>query len=96
VETGKYTLHRRAKIALHQLPEDEQNLVLERVAALADIPFSDWPVAVARKLPGEPSLFLVSIDESLRLLVRVAEGQQPEVQDIVRRETLETFARIRG
>lgn len=41
------------------------------------------------------TLYLISVDESLRLLIAAPEGQAPEVVDIVRHETLEEFARAK-
>ena len=88
-----YTLHRRALTALNQLPEVEQNQVLERLTALLEIPVEQWPPAWARRLPGDPPLYLVRVNDSLRVFVQVEPGRQPELMDVVRRETLEAFAK---
>ena len=79
--------------ALNQLPGDEQAQVLERLASLADRPAAQWPADLAKRLPGGESLYLVRVNDSLRAIVRAAEGQPPEVMDVVRHETLESFAR---
>jgi len=93
MEVGNYKFHRRAFMALNQLPADEQAKVLETLARLFDSPADQWPAAQAKRLSGEPPLYLVRIDDSLRAIVSSAEGQEPEVMDIVRRETLEFFAK---
>jgi hypothetical protein len=92
VEVGTYKIHRRALAALNQLTPEEQAQVQERLAGLVDTPADQWPAALAKRLPGDPSLYLVRVDDSLRAIVRGADGQQPEVLDIVRHETLQSFA----
>src|SRR5437870_4941952 len=93
MEVGSSKFHRRALAALHQLPTDEQAQVRDRLAALVETIPAQWPAAQAKQLPGDPLLYLVPVNESLRILVRVAEGQEPEVMDIVRHETLEFFTK---
>jgi hypothetical protein len=93
MEVGTFKFHRRARQALHQLDGDEQARVQETVAALGETPAAQWPPAQARRFPRDPSLFLVCVDDSLRLIVQVVEGQQPEVLDIVHQETLDIFAK---
>lgn len=96
MEVSSYRFHRRAFMALNQLTADEQAQVLETLTSLVDTPAVQWPVAQVKRLPGEPPLYLVRIDDSLRAIVSAAAGQEPEVMDIVRRETLESFAKITG
>jgi hypothetical protein len=92
MEVGSYKWHRRAFTALNQLAGDEQAQVLERLASLVDTPAASWPETLAKRLPDDPSLYLVRINDSLRVILRSVEGQQPEVMDIVRHETLKSFA----
>jgi hypothetical protein len=96
MQVGSYKFHRRAFVTLNQLAEDEQARVLEALAGLVDAPAEQWPAAQATRLPGEPPRDLVRIDDSLRAIVQAADGQEPEVLDIVRRETLEFFAKSAG
>ena len=96
MEVGSYKFHRRAFMALNQLAAEEQAHVLEALTGLVDAPAAQWPVAQAKRLPGEPPLYLVRIDDSLRAIVSAPDGQEPEVMDIVRRETLESFAKVAG
>jgi hypothetical protein len=93
MEVGTYKFHRRAFMALNQLTPEDQAQVLETLSKVSDTPASQWPTAQVKRLPGEPPLYLVPIDVSLRAVVRVAAGQEPEVMDIVRRETIEFFAK---
>ena len=93
---SSYRFHRRAFTALHQLTANEQAQVLEELVGLVETPAAQWPPAQAKRLPGEPPLYLVRIDDSLRAIVSAPEGQEPEVMDLVRRETLEFFAKSAG
>lgn len=87
----RYQFHRRASTALNQLSDDEQAHVLETLAALAGTPPAQWPAGQAKRLPGDPPLYLVRVNDSLRVIVRVPADQPTEVLDIVRHETLEFF-----
>ena|SRR5438270_13656700 len=92
MEIGSFKLHRRALWAFQQLEADEQARVRERLMSLGDTPPAQWPAGLARRLRGEQPLYLVPVDESLRLFVGTEDGQPPEVLDIVRQETLDFFA----
>jgi hypothetical protein len=96
MEVGSRKFHRRAFMALNQLDADEQAQVLETLAGLVDVSPVQWPAPQAKRLPGEPPLYLVRVNDSLRAIVQAADGQEPEVMDIVRRETLEFFAKSAG
>ena len=50
---------------------------------------ASWPADVA-----EP-LYVIPVDDSLRVLLFAHEGRDPEVVDIVRHETLQQFAGAR-
>jgi hypothetical protein len=92
MQVGNYQLHRRARTTLLQLDNDEQERVAERLGELAGKPPAQWPEALVKRLPGDPPRYLVRIDDSLRAVIDVAEGQQPLVQDIVRQEALDIMA----
>jgi hypothetical protein len=92
MEVGSYQLHRRAAAALNQLAADEQAEVLATLESLSDTPAAQWPAALAKRLRGDQPLYLVRVNDSLRVIVRAVPGQQPEVMDIVRQETLDFFA----
>lgn len=96
MQVGSYKFHRRALMALNQLTADERARVLETLAGLVETPVAQWLAPQARRLPGESPLYLVRIDDSLRAIVRAADGQEPEVMDIAHRETLEFFAKNGG
>lgn len=88
-----YKLHRRALMALHQLPEVEQKQLQERLTALLELPTAQWPAAWVNRLQGDPPVHLVRINDSLRVIVQAEDGRQPELMDIVRHDRLESFAR---
>jgi hypothetical protein len=71
---------------------EERAQVLEKLASFVGVTAAQWPPADAKRLPAEPLLDLVPVNDSLRLLIHVDEGQEPEVVDIVRQETLKAFA----
>src|SRR4051794_6348881 len=93
---GNYRFHRRAFAALNELTADEQAQVLEKLASLVGVPVAGWPAAAAKGVPGEPPLYLVPVNDSLRLFIQADEGQEPEVVDIARQETLKAFAEANG
>jgi hypothetical protein len=94
MEVGRFQFHRRAFAALNELSPADQAQVLDRLQVLDGIPPRDWPVQQVKKLGTEPGLYLLRIDNSLRAIVLAAEGQEPEVLDLVRHETLEKFAKV--
>ncbi len=91
MESGKYTLHRRAMMTLQQLPEDEQAAVRERLATLGDV-----PSAGIKKIAADQPLYLLRINDNLRVILRAVAGQPPEILEVVRQETLESFAGTGG
>ncbi len=92
MEVGSYKFHRRAVAAFNQLETDEQAKVLESLGSLMDVPAAEWSPAVARRLSDDQPLYLVGADNGWRMIVRATDGQEPEVLDLVREETLKTFA----
>lgn len=87
-----YRFHRRALATFNELAEDEQAQLRQALASLPEAATGRWP-AHAKRLPGDQPLFIVPVNDSLRAIVLAADGQAPEVMDIVRRETLEFFAK---
>ncbi len=87
-----FGFHRRASMALGQLCEAEQARVLEKLKTIADIPPNEWPARLVRRVDVSTPLYLIRVDNSLRVLISAPDGQVPEVLDIVRHETLEQFA----
>jgi hypothetical protein len=92
--TNKYKLHRRALMALNQLPEAEQTQLRERLAVLLEIPLAQWPKAWVNRLYADQPLYVMRISDSLRAIIQAEDGQQPELMDVVARETLESFAKV--
>jgi hypothetical protein len=94
MEVGHFQFHRRAFAALNELSPADRAKVLDQLAALNGIPRRDWSARQqVRKLGTDPALYLLRIDQSLRVIVRAPEGHEPEVLDLVRHETLERFAK---
>jgi hypothetical protein len=87
----RFRLHRRAQLAYHTLTPGERDALDAAVSRLVDLPEEDWPGASAIRLDSAEPLYVLKIDRSLRALVRPAPGGQPEVEDLVRHETLERF-----
>jgi hypothetical protein len=81
-------------MALLQLEPDEQARVRERLAMLANLPRSEWPAEVATRLQPGSLDYLVRVDDSWRLFIGEDNDGRPEVQDIVRQETLDAMRRL--
>jgi hypothetical protein len=96
MKIGRFNLHRRAFFTLSELSPADQAAVRDRLDELAGLPPREW-AASELKLPHEDRpIYLVRIDDSLRAFIAVSANGEPEILDIVRRETLETFAKARG
>jgi hypothetical protein len=93
---GNYRFHRRAFAALKELTAEEQAQVLEKLASFVGVTAAQWPPADVKRLPGEPPVYLVRVNDSLRLFIQADEGQEPEVVDIARQETLKAFSQANG
>ncbi len=91
MDINNFTFHRRAFFAFNQLTSSEQTQVLEKLDKYAETPEGFWASSEAQKVPGDPPLYLLPVNDSLRLLVQERMEQKSEVMDIVRQETLETF-----
>ena len=88
MESSGFGFHRRAFMALGELSEAERAAVLERLEGLSESPPRDWQARVARRAGTAARLYLIRIDDSLRVLIAAPVGRAPEVVDIVRHETL--------
>jgi len=82
-------------MAFLQLSADEQAQVLARLASLVDAPVGQWPASGVKKLAGD-ELYLVPVNDDWRLFVQAKKGEEPEVLDVVRQQTLEAFAKLAG
>jgi hypothetical protein len=92
MENRGFDFHRRAFMALGELPDAERAAVLERLDSLSEAPPRDWRARVVRRAGIATPLYLIWIDDSLRVLIAAPEGRTPEVVDIVRHVTLQQFA----
>ena len=93
MEDNAFRMHRRAQIAVNELAPEEGEQVVATLHALMHTPPTKWPASRARVFPGDPSLYLVRVNSSLRVSRRAGEGQPYEVLDVGRRETLDSLAK---
>jgi hypothetical protein len=89
----RFKFHRRAEAALHELPPADQAAIRERLAALAQVPTREWDAREVKKPGTDGPLYLVRLNDSLRAFIDLHANGSPEVLDIVRQETLESFAK---
>jgi len=94
MDVGNFKFHRRARAAFNQLDGDEQERVQGALASLATLPPDRWPTAQVKRLPGDKAFLVVRIDDQWRAIVQTAEGETPEVMDLVRQDTLDAFAKL--
>ena len=92
MSANHFTFHRRALLVLNALSAAEQDQVRERLEALEALPRSRWFTGELKALPTEADTYLLRAGADWRLIVRVPEGGQPEVLDIVHHDTLAAFA----
>jgi hypothetical protein len=88
----RFTLHRRAFPAFHALTRKERAAVSSAVARLVDVPVERWPAESVKRLAADEPLYLLRVDESLRAIIRPTPDRRPEILDLPRHETLQTFA----
>ena len=56
---GKYTLHRRALLALNELTQKEKDQVMATLVSLADSPTAEWVPKQAKPFDDDQALYLV-------------------------------------
>ena len=95
MEAGGFRLHYRAFVVLSQLPEADQAAIRERLASIANLPPSEWPVRGQATGRGRATLYDPPRQWVEGLLIAVPAGEDPEVVDIVHHETLRQFAGAR-
>lgn len=89
METEAYTIHRRARMVLHQLAPADRDNILNTMARVVAEPVTAWP---AQRLAGDEPLYLLRADNGWRLMVNVTEGQPPEVVYVVQQGMLDAIA----
>ena len=89
MENGPFTMAYRVQVGLGLLTPEERAEILARVADLADRPPERWQERGAVRLSTDEPLYLLRIDDSLRVIVRAADGAGPHIEDVVRRELLQ-------
>ena len=91
MDLGGYKWHRRAYGSYLNMETDERARVMERLKILATIPVEQWPAVWATLVPGDPGLYLVKIDDSLRVFLQTKADEPSEVMDFVHQGTLDLF-----
>jgi hypothetical protein len=91
MRNGRITLHDRVGSALDVLTPAERKAIRAKIAELGALPVEQWPRRGAIRISPDEPLYMASVDDSLRIILRADEGAQPEVQYLVRHETLEMF-----
>jgi hypothetical protein len=89
----KFKFHRLAKFSLEQLPATEQADVLKKLDALVGVAPGNWPGRFVKRVPDDPSRYLLLVNGTLRAILRAVEGKQPEVLDLFRKEASDRFAK---
>jgi hypothetical protein len=90
MQNGRYTLHSRALQALNVLTPGEQERIRRKLSEVLSLPPEHWQERGTVRLSPDEPLYLVRVDDSLRVILREG-GERPEVEDIVRHETLQWF-----
>jgi hypothetical protein len=93
MELDRLRFHRRADAVLNELSPADRAVVLERLEALARVPTREWDAREVKKPGADRPLYLVRLNDSLRAFIDLPAIGSPEVLDIVRQETLESFAK---
>jgi hypothetical protein len=94
METDTIPLDRLAKAMLHQLDSHEQAQVHETLAMLATLAPDRWPTIRVTEFPEGEKWLLIPVNDQLRLIVQVADGEPPFVVDLVRQERLDALAKL--
>ena len=91
MDVGNFKFGHLASRVFDQLPVRDQIEVTERLTMLQGLSRAKWSAKGIRKIPNEP-IYLFRVNKSLRAFLRVVDGEQPEVLDIVRQELLDYMA----
>src|SRR5579862_6208746 len=81
-------------MAFQQLEADEQAQLRERLLSLVTTPATQWPAALARRLPGDQPLYLVRVNDSMRVFIQVVEGSNPKSWTSSRRRRSTSWRRV--
>lgn len=87
---AKLKIHSRAKTALDALSETDRRKVIESADTLQHTPPGNWPKEKVIPL-GENGMYLLRVTPELRAFIRINDGEQIEVVDLVREDTLHLF-----
>jgi hypothetical protein len=88
---SRLKLHSRARTALAALSEEDRRQVIEAVDALQQQPPDRWSKEKVIRISEDEPVYLLRVSPELRAFIRIAEGHQIELFDIVREEALRLF-----
>ncbi len=89
-------LEYRAFVALTQLSDAEQAAIKERVAALAELPPSEWSARVVRRPNVLAPYYVLPVEPSLRVVFSARAGHVPVVEEILRHDPSVQYANFLG
>ena len=88
---SRFRIHSRAQTALSAISEWNQAMVLVAAEALQGRDPASWPRGEAVRAVEDKPVYLLYVSPDWRAFIRVLDSGEIELNDIVRRETLELF-----
>lgn len=89
---AQITFHKRAIVALNALSIEDKNSVLKSINYLSVAGIDPAFGKNLKKFQIDEPLYLLRVNPSLRVILRVAEPDEIQILDIVTKERLELFA----
>jgi hypothetical protein len=89
---AQITFHKRAIVALNALSIEDKNSVLKSINHLSIVGIDSALGKNLQKFNINEPLYLLRVNPSLRVILRVAEPDEIQILDIVTKERLELFA----
>lgn len=89
---AKITFHKRAIVALDALYLEVKNSVLKSINYLSIVGIKPALEKNIQKFHIDEPLYLLRVNPSLRVILRVSDQKEIEILDIVMKERLELFA----
>jgi hypothetical protein len=93
MQVGHFRFDYPASVAFDQLSPDDQSQLVAQLESLAETSPAAWSTKVVKQMPDDPSLYMLIVNPIWRAFLRVAEGEQPIVLSLIRREALQMFAK---
>jgi hypothetical protein len=84
-------VHRRARWAMYQMTDAEQQQIMEAAERLRDSDPADWPKDLVVRLKREKPTYLLQVSPELRAFIGLTGPDEIEIQDVAYAETLKNF-----